>query len=102
MYLYQRLKLPSPTELSEDPELAVLFALTINLAMARFALMATYPALDGPANGEQVARNEQEAYASAIVKQAHALFDIVEEYLNAVQRLRSFKSGHESSTEPAF
>jgi hypothetical protein len=43
--IYQNLKLPSPTELSDDPELAVLVTLTTALQMASFALLSVFPEL---------------------------------------------------------
>ena len=97
--IYQQLSLPSPSELSDDPQLAVLVTLTTNLQMASFALLAAYPDLD---TQDPCARDEREAYASSIFKQIRALVEIVEEYLSAVQRFRSCKSWRSSPTEPAF
>ncbi len=101
--IYQRLRLPSPTELGDDPQLAVLTVLITNLEMASFALLSVYPDLDGHPDypDPHAARHEQEAYASSIVKQVRALVDIVQEYLSAVQRGRSWKSRRSSCAKPA-
>ena len=99
--IYQQLSLPSPSELSDDPELAVLVVLTTNLEMAHFAVLSAYPDLDGTLT-PYAASNEREAYASSIVKHVRALAETVEEYLGAVRRQRSWTSRPSLPTDPAF
>jgi hypothetical protein len=97
--IYQQQKLPSPTELSDDPELAVLVTLTTALQMASFALLSVFPELDSPLDGPDphAPHGVQEAFATSIVKQIDALEDVVEEYLRAVERHRSWQNLHQPS-----
>jgi len=99
--IYQQLSLPSPSELSEDPELAVLVTLTTSLRMAYFAVTSAYPNL-GDGLAPHAARDEREAYASSIVKQFRALMETIDEYLGAVQRKQSWRRRPSSPTGPAF
>lgn len=99
--IYQQLSLPSPSELSDDPELAVLVTLTTNLHMANFAVLSAYPDLHG-AVAPYAARDEREAYASCIVKHVRALLETVEEYLGAVRRQHSWTTRPSSPADPAF
>ena len=98
--IYQQLSLPSPSELSEDPELAVLVTLTTSLRMA-YAVTSAYPNL-GDGLAPHAARDEREAYASSIVKQFRALMETIDEYLGAVQRKQSWRRRPSSPTGPAF
>ena len=95
-------RLPTPIELSEDPELAVLVTLATNLAMARFAILAAYPDLEHCDPDSRHSQTEQDAYANAIFKQLAALGDLLEEYIASVRRLRSPKSHQPSGKDISF
>ncbi len=99
--IYQQLSLPTPCQLSENPELAVLVTLTISLQMAHFAVVAAYPNLDTGLD-PYVASDERAAYASSMVKQFRALTEIIDEYLSAVERNQSLSRRPSTSTGPAF
>jgi hypothetical protein len=102
--IYQTLRLPNPTELSDNPQLAVLVTLKTTLAAASFALLAAYPELDSGLDGPDLDSSHavELAYATSIWKQIHALLDMVEDYFTVVDRRCSLGSRHSSSTERSF
>lgn len=83
--------LPTPEELGEASELAVLVTLTVNLQMATFALLASYPDLD-PSGDARPAHDPQEAYVYALLSQIRALENIVEAFLESARQRRSLGS----------
>lgn len=92
--------LPTPEQISVDPELAALWILMANMDIARAALVASHPDLlreypDDP-------RTEQEAYAMAIIHQCHALTGMVHEYMEGIGRLRQWRSIKPSQGDIAF
>ncbi len=87
--------LPTPIELSENPELAALRILKTNLDVAELALLASYPeSCEGP----ERSGGEQEAYAMAILYQIDALEAMLNEYAESIRRLRQWRN-RESSEE---
>lgn len=91
--------LPTPEELGEASELAVLVTLTVNLHMANFALLASYPDLD-PSGDSRPAHDPQEAYVYALLSQIRALESIVEAYLESARQLHS--RGSSNSLKDVF
>ncbi len=93
--------LPTPEEISEHPELAIVVALLTNLQLASFALLAAYPDLDVDSNPHS-SRTEQEAYVYAMLSQTRALEAVVEEYLGSLQRLRFLEKPEPDGTQVPF
>ena len=79
--------LPTPAQLMEAPELAVLRVLQTALEVAEAALKATYPD-DAEAVESRGGRSEPEAYALAILYQSEVLGGLIHEYVQSVGRLR--------------
>jgi hypothetical protein len=75
--------LPSPRDLSDCPQLAMLTMLQMALRLAERVLVAEYPALcEGPPYCE--AQSAQDAYVEAIYHQMHALDDTLEAYRHSL------------------
>jgi hypothetical protein len=84
--------LPEPTDLRDDPELAVLVILKINLRIAERSLLAAYPDLDYHDLEARRSHTAQDAYASALVYHIRALAATVEEYVESSELLRTLKN----------
>lgn len=83
-------KSPStPTDLSEQPQLAVLEVLESALQQSTLALIAAHPQYwqeeAFPGSGDP---SEEDAYVTAIIFQIHALEGTLQCYRQSVQRLR--------------
>ena len=91
--------LPTPIELSENPELAALRILKTNLDVAELALLASYPE-----NCEcpERSRTEPEAYAIAILFQIDALESILNEYVESIRRLQEWRNREPSEESSPF
>lgn len=74
----------TPSELMENPELAVLQILKTSLSVVELALLAAYP--DNRECSERC-RTEQEAYVFAIIHQISTLEAVVDEYVESLGRL---------------
>jgi hypothetical protein len=82
---------PTPTDLSGDPELAVLAILGSVLEMTTIALVAADE--DSPMSGPPFeSASEQNAYATAIVHQIEALEGTLQGYSQSIRRLRNHAS----------
>lgn len=80
----------TPSELMENPELAVLLVLKTSLNVAELALHAAYP--DNCECSERC-RSEQEAYVFAIRHQISTLEALLDEHLESLERLRERNGG---------
>jgi len=80
----------TPSELMENPELAVLEILKTSLGVAELALQAAYPEV-----GEcsERCRSEQEAYVFAIRHEINTLEALLDEYVESLGRLRKRNGG---------
>jgi hypothetical protein len=88
---------PTPTDLSGDPELAVLSILDSVLEMTTIALVAADE--DSPMSGPPFeSGSEQNAYATAIVHQIEALEGTLQGYSQSIRRLRNHASGRADKT----
>ena len=81
-------QIPSPSELAENPELAVLKTLLTNLDVFEMALSVVYPEEDYRPDRSQ---SEQEAYATAVRSQTRALELMLCEYADSVDRLHLWR-----------
>jgi hypothetical protein len=81
-------QIPSPSELAENPELAVLKTLLTNLDVFEMALSVVYPEEDYRPDCSQ---SEQEAYATAVRCQTRALELMLCEYADSVDRLHQWR-----------
>ena len=93
--------LPTPSELQEDPELAVLRILATSLRMAELALLSSHPASYEPARSDGP-RTEQEAYAAALLYQIEALEGVLGEYVESTRRLRDWSRREPSDRDIRF
>lgn len=89
--------LPTPAELQEDPELAVLRILRTTLSVAELALLSSYPESCEPARSGG-SRSEQEAYVTAILHQIEALEGVLDQYVESIRRLRDWRDWQRRET----
>jgi hypothetical protein len=80
--------MPSPEELREAPEMAVLTSLAYSLEAAQLALAASYPSLYDD-SGLDDDHTEQSAYARGLYCQIDALLSLVDGYLTSAHRATS-------------
>jgi hypothetical protein len=91
---------PTPIQLNENPELAVLRLLKTNLEVAEVALLAEYPDCEEPDWERQ--HSEQEAYVTAILHQIDALEATLDEYAKSIRRLRSWRNREPTDQDIRF
>jgi hypothetical protein len=89
--------LPTPDDLMESPELAVLRVLQATLEIVEVALKATYPG-DAEA-AESNGRTEPEAYAMVILYQIEVLGHLIQEYVRSLGRLRDSRDRRRDEDE---
>ena len=82
---------PTPMDLVDNPELAVLRILKTNLYVAELALLAAYPDGSESTYSERCPGSE-EAYARAILYQIDALEATLDEYVESVRRFREWRT----------
>ena len=80
--------MPSPEELREAPEMAVLTSLAYSLEAAHLALAASYPSLYDECDLDDD-HTEQSAYARGLYCQIDALLSLVAAYLTSAHRATS-------------
>jgi len=78
--------MPSPEEIREAPEMALLASLAYSLEAAQVALAANYPSLYDDLEGDHT---EQSAYARGLYSQIAALLPLLHGYLASVRRATS-------------
>lgn len=81
--------MPSPEEVREAPEMALLASLAYSLEATQVTLAASYPSLyenDSDLEGDHT---ERSAYARAMFSQIHALLPLLDGYLASVRRVSS-------------
>lgn len=91
--------LPTPLELSENPELGALRILRTSLEVAELALRATYPE---SCERFESRRTEEDAYALAILYQIDALEATLDEYVESIRRLRAWRNREPSGDSIPF
>ena len=80
--------MPSPQEVRDAPEMALLTSLAYSLEATQIALAASYPSLYNEC-GLDDDHTEQGAYARAVYTQIDALMSLLEGYVASVGRARS-------------
>lgn len=81
--------MPSPQEVCEAPELALLASVACSLEATQVALAASYPALYEDESDLEGDHTERSAYARAMFSQIHALLPLLDGYLASVRRASS-------------
>lgn len=81
--------MPSPQEVGEAPELALLVSVACSLEATQVALAASYPNLYEDESELDDDHTETSAYARAIFSQIHALLPLLGGYLASVRRASS-------------
>ena len=81
--------MPSPQEVGEAPELALLASLACSLEATQVTLAASYPSLYEDESDLEGDHTERSAYARAIFTQIHALLPLLDGYLASVCRANS-------------
>jgi hypothetical protein len=92
---------PTPMDLSDNPELAVLEILKINLEVAKRVLLASYPSARCGEPCFESCHSEQEAYANGILYQSDALTAIVQAYVESTRRLDGAVKGPTCGVKPS-
>lgn len=80
--------MPSPQQLREAPEMALLASLAYSLEAAQLALAASYPSLYDESDLDDD-HTEQSAYARGLYSQIDALLSLVDAYLTSAHRATS-------------
>lgn len=78
--------MPSPQEIRDAPELALLTSLAYCLEAAQLALAANYPCLYQDESDPDEPHTEQLAYARGVFSQIDALLPLVDGYLASSRR----------------
>jgi len=81
--------MPSPQEVREAPELALLASLAYSLEATQVSLAVNYPSLCEDESDLEGDHTEQSAYATAVFSQIHALLPLIDGYLASVRRASS-------------
>ena len=105
LYSMCHILLPTPEELANDPELAVLVALAQSLEVARVTLLAHYPDLHADDINCRRTHSDLDAYTAAISYQLHALSRTIDEYIDSVGLRRNLQNCNppaRDSQGPAF
>lgn len=97
-------RMPSPQELREAPEMALLASLAYSLEAVQLALAASYPSLYEDESDLEDDHTEQSAYARGIYSQIDALLSLLDGYLASVRRTLSpgYRRRRPTSGDVAF
>ena len=94
--------MPSPQEVRDAPEMALLTALAYSLEATQIALAASYPSLYNEC-GLDDDHTEQAAYARAVYTQIDGLLSLLGGYVASVGRASSLANRHgRSAGDVAF
>lgn len=93
------LTMPSPQQLQEAPELAILVSLAYSLEATQLALAANYPSLYENESDLDDDHTEQSAYARALYAHIDPLISLVDGYQASVRRALSLANRRPPSAD---